>query len=89
MIEIKPKVKHATVDSCFELVGSRQHGLVARSTMFNEHEVSCDDSGWAPTKQLYLQQILLRKNLTTKNMTFKQYLSTFLVQRNSKEITLI
>ena len=53
MIESKPKVKNATVDSCFELVGSRQQGVAARSRMFNQHEVSCllnalgDDFGWS------------------------------------------
>ena len=53
MIDTKSKVKHANLDSCFELVGSRKHGVAARSRMFNKHEVSCllnelgNDSGWA------------------------------------------
>ena len=41
MIESKPRVKNATVDSCFEMVGSRQHSLAARSRTFNQREVSC------------------------------------------------
>ena len=41
MIETKPKVKNATVDIWFELVGSRQQVVAARSRMFNHQEVSC------------------------------------------------
>ena len=29
MIDPKLKAKNATVDSCFDLVGSRQHGVIA------------------------------------------------------------
>ena len=53
MIATKPRVKDATVDSCFELVGSRQDGVATRSTMFNQRKVSCllnargNNSGWA------------------------------------------
>ena len=53
MIDTKPRVEDATVDSCFELVGSRQLGVATRSRMFNQREVSCllnsrgDNSGWA------------------------------------------
>lgn len=41
MMETKPKVENATVDSWFELVGSRQQVVAARSRMFNQQEVSC------------------------------------------------
>ena len=40
MIETEPKVKNATVEICFEPVGSRQHGVAARSGIFNQPEVS-------------------------------------------------
>lgn len=52
MVDTKLRIKHETEDSCFELLGSRQHGVGARSRMFNQREVSCllnardEDSGW-------------------------------------------
>ena len=41
LLETKPRIKNATVDSCFEVIGSRQHGVAASSRMFKTREVSC------------------------------------------------
>lgn len=70
MIESKPKVKSATVDSCFKLIGIHQHGVAATSRMFNQHDVSCllnargDDSGWS--------QIQTFANLIARYYEYKQ-----------------
>ena len=40
MIESKLKTKNATVDSCFDLVGSRQHGVAAKNRT-NSSKANC------------------------------------------------
>ena len=75
MIETKPKVINATMDSCWELAGSRQHGDATISKMFNQHEVSYqlnalgNDSGWAQT-QMFANFIARDYEQWTKNLTF-------------------